>query len=1611
MRYKDRYSNVGWVGVNSSNMWYQVLVVSAVTLTCVHSQTPVPSGNDPNNIANILKSAMLRRPPTYFVVSPRQVRPGQNVQVSATALRLDYGDLNIRVSIRRELEEVAYASETFDRVDTRIMQMLVPTNAVPGNYTMRVEGTVAGGAGGFLFENETEILFDPKQLSIFIQTNRPVYFQTQTVRFRVIPVGADLKSASATVDIYVVDSTGTVVRRWLSQQPRAGILSMEFELSDQPHFGTWTIRVHAYGHDYEKQIEVEENLDSRVYVDVMMPPYIFENSFGLAGIVSANHSSGVAVKGHGVIRLQVRNPYREDDFSNIPTIERTMKYFDGSSSFLFTMYEIEQITAATSATGGLTDKELVVEAIITDWFYEENYTLSATATVVEDTVRLQWIGDRTRTFKPEMNFTVHVAAMKYDGTPITTPGRRNVTFEMKTQAMGAYSLPDRKETLQVPDNGIVSFEIHPHVDAELITLFAEYEDDDRTRIELNAFRTYSPMWKYLKIVAQTVDPKVNEYMIFKVSTNAWVDKIYYQIVAQGNIIVADELPMMARQKTFSVALSQNMAPNARIVAYYIRTDGEVVADSLNFHVNGSWQDNVKLRFYQGKDFSLDKVEVQATGEAGSIMAFSAVPYRIDRLGGGNDINEDLMLNEMYSYDTFANSSFKQTWNIGSFRTRSNYFASPTYAVDANTTFTFAGLVVFTDANVTTVPNQCNVTQGTLPCFDGTCYTIDQRCNKVKDCRANEDEMNCEYDWEQPGQPLRYNTSALDKIGRNDRYYEDDSWLWLEYFTKPDGKVQLKVEPPDQPVKWIVSAFSITKEGYLGIMPVPIEYVATRHFYITVETPPYKLVRGEQVGIRVAVFNYYTDYLEVLVTLKGSDDIRFVNVEKMGRVSSYNPRLSSGDVQAFVYLYPGQNEYIFFPVLPLNMGQTDVTFTAECVLGRDTETVTLDVEMDGVTKYWHAPYFVDLSNQAAVSVPDFQIPVPQVFSPPEVRYHLYVPGSAKATLSVIGDIVGPAFFQKGLDSMNLLRLPYGASEMNTFNFAYNLYTLKFLKITSQLKDDVMLDALAYMNLALQRQMSYYDTDNGTFWMFRDQQERLGGYYEPSLWATAFALQTLGAANDAEWENFLYIPSELLSKIALWVCEQQNKTTGAFNQTSKFVYDWTMKSNITEGRSWDNIPTFYRQNISLTAYVLVALTDLASLDGEAMNQVRASITLARTYLESKIQELNDTFQIALVTYALTKANSVKKNDAYGRLRDLKIEDDFIYWADRKIERNPTGITNAIPTQKWREWREGEAYAVATTSYALLVYLLNNDLTQTKAIMTWLQTMRNHNGGFASTQDSIIALQALTEYSRSDYNRDLYKMRISVEAPASPGWSHTFTLNQSNWMVLQTVEIPEVWGSVRVQAQGTGFALVQLDTQVNVEQDFLLRKPPVNSFDLWIKNLTLTGRNFSMMVMEACAKWKRLDIGPSSGLAVMEISLPSGYFAMNDYMFAYGESGSVDNLRRAMYNDKRVYFYFDYINSTVDTCIRFEARRWWPVANVTINHMMRVYDYYRPDEVVNKTMYSTYPLFQLHICQVCGSFQCPYCPFFNTATALVKTSMTLLLGCISTYIITSKFFLLRS
>jgi len=60
----------------------------------------------------------------------------------------------------------------------------------------------------------------------------------------------------------------------------------------------------------------------------------------------------------------------------------------------------------------------------------------------------------------------------------------------------------------------------------------------------------------------------------------------------------------------------------------------------------------------------------------------------------------------------------------------------------------------------------------------------------------------------------------------------------------------------------------------------------------------------------------------------------------------------------------------------------------------------------------------------------------------------------------------------------------------------------------------------------------------------------------------------------------------------------------------------------------------------------------------------------------------------------------------------------------------------------------------------------------------------------------------------------------------------------------------------------------------------------------------------------RWARPDISRRSGLAALEVHIPTGYVVTNDVLRRYVQSGEVPTLRRAERYARKVVFYFDYV-----------------------------------------------------------------------------------------------------
>lgn len=642
-----------------------------------------------------------------------------------------------------------------------------------------------------------------------------------------------------------------------------------------------------------------------------------------------------------------------------------------------------------------------------------------------------------------------------------------------------------------------------------------------------------------------------------------------------------------------------------------------------------------------------------------------------------------------------------------------------------------------------------------------------------------------------------------------------------------------------------------------------------------------------------------------------------------------------------------------PIVAQRLGDINVTVMAKTQVAKDVVTKKLRVEADGIPQYTHTSVVLDLS-QGAYLIKYLETNVTESPIIPYRQERRYIFGSNRAKISVVGDVVGPTFPFMPMNSSAMLRKPFDCAEQNMFNFAINMYTLLYLRLTGQRRSDLEKQAFKYLNIQYQRQLSYQNSD-GSFRAFRWDNK-------PSVWMTAFCARILHKATFQEWENFLFIDPNIIQNAVGWLLRFQTPD-GAFVETS--VIPHNRKMNPSSRILGDLTPM---RNVSLTAHVLITLAEVRDLRGDVGAKASIARTAAQRYLERMLHAVynhDDPYELAIACYALSLVNSVETDEAFNLL-DQKMREvsGMRYWGREAIPPAKTQIENNRPFLLPRLPHKYDSSNIETTAYGLLVHIAKQAVIQ-KEIVEWLNNQRLYDAGWASTQDSVVAYQALIEYAIQSRLREVIDIKISIEAPASRNFSKSVHIGEENLSTLQEFDIPNPFGAIVVKAQGSGLAIVQLDVQYNVDWPHLQIQPPMRAFDLDV-TATFSGRNSSHITFRSCQRWVNTFESPTSGLSVLDVTIPTGYVIQQQDLdlLVKPQPSPVRNLKEARFYDRKVIFYFDYVSpnrlsslllsftvlcwpqlDATPTCLQFTVQRWYPVANLTRYIPIRVYDYYAP------------------------------------------------------------------
>lgn len=588
----------------------------------------------------------------------------------------------------------------------------------------------------------------------------------------------------------------------------------------------------------------------------------------------------------------------------------------------------------------------------------------------------------------------------------------------------------------------------------------------------------------------------------------------------------------------------------------------------------------------------------------------------------------------------------------------------------------------------------------------------------------------------------------------------ETWLWEEVHANESRSV-LEKTIPDTITSWFISGFSLNPDSGVGVSNGPTVLRTFRPFFLSLNVP-YSVVRGEIFGLQVLVHNYMDMEVTADITLQNSGN-GFEFQEESNKAAPKSTKA--------VTVGPNQVNSVIFIVKIVKFGMQSLDIKAVTTNEGNTQagdaiSKMLIVKPPGQRQSITRSILVDLrSTPNSKDTLSVELPTNRVEGADAVR------------LTVISDLLGSTI--SNLDK--LLKMPTGCGEQNMVHFVPDIVILQYLESSGTLTPQIKSKALRFLEAGYQRQLTYRRSD-GSFSAF-GKYDRHG-----STWLTAFVVRSFVAA-----KPYITIDDDVITDALKFLVSKQ-QSDGSFLEHGTVLQN-ELKGGALEG-------------LALTAYITLAMVEITPIldNTEEVQNATFAKDLALEYISNTpLKDLDDPYAAAIVTYTLQIANHGKAEAFKQVLEKLaKQEGGLKFWEPRKVE---VPVNDTTP----RPWVPRiKPVSVEMTSYALLVYLAQGKLEDALPVGKWLIQQRTEDGGFISTQDTVVGLTALAKFAMSTFS-DSPDLSINV---AYEGGSNDLIVNKKNQIVLQEVTLPNTIRSVELSAEGKGSALAQFTCSYYVE-----------------------------------------------------------------------------------------------------------------------------------------------------------------------------------------------------
>ncbi|CAM4460106.1 unnamed protein product [Caretta caretta] len=251
-------------------------------------------------------------------------------------------------------------------------------------------------------------------------------------------------------------------------------------------------------------------------------------------------------------------------------------------------------------------------------------------------------------------------------------------------------------------------------------------------------------------------------------------------------------------------------------------------------------------------------------------------------------------------------------------------------------------------------------------------------------------------------------------------------------------------------------------------------------------------------------------------------------------------------------------------------------------------------------------------------------------------------------------------------------------------------------------------------------------------------------------------------------------------------------------------------------------------------------------------------------------------------------MRKEIVNGLDQSAILADGQMYW-----------IQQPKPKEGSMYWYRAPSVDVELTSSILMVHFLkpnlsSADIGKAYQIVSWLTKLQNPYGGFASTQDTVVALEALALYALKTYSKDGPDLPASI---SSEGFSHEILVDTTNRLLLQTAQLPAIPSSYTVQAQGHGCLFLQTTLRYNIP-------PPRSDFTFALSVRTeCIGLNAARFPVTIQSRYTGNRV--STNMVLIKVKMLSGYSPVTESLEELKKMPVVKKIEREV---EQVTLYVD-------------------------------------------------------------------------------------------------------